>query len=96
MLARRWSPFPHDSVHKNLQKALSAVLTPQHELVTQLRGLWRQRKEADYELAGTIPRESAEDNLDKAEDLIAIVDGLSDSTMKQIAGELFDIDRTGR
>jgi hypothetical protein len=76
-----------------MQRALQTALGDNHEVLTLMRRLLRERGKADYDLGPSVAPKGAEDLLDAGFDLFDAIDALSPVDIRKVADELYDIER---
>lgn len=84
--ARAWpTGFPAYGVHGKFLRALKGVFTPRHRIPMAYAHLIDCRELADYELEGSHSVELAQDLCDESEELIGLIDRLSQAKITDIA-----------
>jgi uncharacterized protein (UPF0332 family) len=87
---RAWPPggFPKVGVHNKVLRAVEGAFPPNHQIPTKLRTLLEERGLADYDLAATFDRLSAEDRCEESDVFINRVRSLSPAKLTDIANRI--------
>lgn len=79
---------PGDNAHNRVRMAFDKALGHKHKIPLNLKSLMATRKDADYDLEGDFSRSFAESRCDASQDLIDLIEALSDSKFIDIGNRL--------